>query len=925
MTNKMNFLQEVSNSILLTYGNKLNDLCIVTPSNRGGLHLKQCFHSQIGKTFLTPDIFSIEEFIQKIAGLTLISPEELLIRLYKLNQELKLMYHQNFYNFVNDAKTILQDFNDIDLSLANPQDVFSDLSRIKELSYFGKNESELSENQTNYLKFYQNIFPLYQQLKNELLENKLAYQGLLYRCVYENKEDIIKYFTYKKIIFVGFNALQNVEIEIINYLLEKNLADIYVDADEWYLNDTLQEAGMFLRKMKDDFHLKDLKIVGKYIENINKKIQIIGFPQNDLQPFYVEKILKELPNNKEEKTALVLADENLLLPLLYAIDTSEANISMGLSIRNSQIYHIINHFITTIENIQKYNNTIHYQDLYVFFSSPYIQNVLTLSNLDNDLIIDNLLQKGKLFYTIDDIKKINEHFPVDFIEVLTNLFQKSTEPESIINNLRAFLTLINNDKLLEIDKQIISLIYHHLDKLLLLFKQIDKHIKSYSALLDLYISSLTLSFKSNPMSSLQIIGMLETRILDFDNVIILSVNEDILPMGKSIKSFIPYDVKKHYKLPTYTHREAIFSYHFYRLLQRSKNIYLLYNTNNQNEKAEKSRFINQIQNEWNKIPSIDISEKILSYPQIKIPNNKPITIAKTPFIVEQLQNLRKYSPSMLNRYLECSLKFYFNDVLQLSEPQMISDDLQANVIGNVIHKILEELLKEGKYISKDIKNDNLEKKVLHAFLDKNLINIELDEKNILYEKNRLIYAITIKYIKDYLFFLKEQLEKREIIEIKDFEKKYEIKYEISNQFINKNIYLKGVIDRVDNRSDSITTIVDYKTGRVDSKTLFISKVEDVFSGNNSIAFQLMFYAFLYNCATKQTPIKAQIVYFRTLKEDMTIKIANSPLLDQPIFDDFKILLDKLIEDIHNNCIPFSQTENKDRCKYCAYQTICKRN
>ena len=340
----------------------------------------------------------------------MISQEELLIRFYKINQQQKIIYHQEFHEFVGDAKTILQDFNDIDLALAEAKNIFSDLSEIKELSYFGKSEEDLSDLQSNYLQFFKSIYTLYEELKKELLQNKIAYQGLLYRYVYENIENIAKHFTYKKIIFVGFNALQNAEIGIIRYFLNEDKAYIYFDAYECYLNDLLQESGMFLRKMQSDFKLKELKIIGNYIQTINKKIQIIGFPQNDLQTLYIEKILQELAISENEKTALALADENLLLPLLYAIDTTKANITMGFSLHNTQIYKLLYSFFTTIENIQKYGNTIHYKDLYVFLSSPYIQNTMDLSKMNIDVFLLNFLERGKLFYTAEDLKAIGRYF-----------------------------------------------------------------------------------------------------------------------------------------------------------------------------------------------------------------------------------------------------------------------------------------------------------------------------------------------------------------------------------------------------------------------------------------------------------------------------------------------------------------------------------
>ena len=918
------FLSQVANELWKNYKNSFHELCIVMPSNRGIIHLKQYLHEQIGETFIVPDFFSIELFMQKISGLSIIPQEELLIHLYKINQTLQILHKQEFYDFIGDAQILLQDFNDIDLNLVEPKDVFSDLSSIKELSFFGKTEEQLSESQRLYLLFYQRLLPLYEQLKNELINKKTAYQGLIYRCAYENRQELITHFLYKKYIFVGFNALQRAEWGIVDYLMKENLADFYVDADTWYLEDPMQEAGMFLRKLKTDLNIKDWKCVNNNISTLFKNVQIIGFPQRHLQTLHISKILQEMSVYNDKKTAIVLADESLLMPLLHAVDLSSANITMGVSIRYTQLYQLLYHYFITIENISGLNNASHlyYKDLYVFFSSPYIQRILEDFSLDANLFLTQFVKKGKLYFKREDIELLCYHFPKNLFDFLLSLFDQEIDAEKTVRNLQHLLQLIDQTQISDIDKKVIALLLEHIDYLTTIFNQISKNVKSYRFLFDLFVSTLSLSFKSNPMSSLQVMGMLETRTLDFDNVIILSVNEGVLPSGKKMQSFIPYDVKKHYNIPTYSQGEAIFSYHFYRLLQRAKNVYLLYDLDNQKGNAERSRFIHQIVSEWSVYPNIAITESILSYPKINLSENIPIEINKTDDVLQSMQQIRSFSASMLNRYLECGLKFYLYDVLRISEPETITEEIQANVIGSVIHKILESVLKDRKFNTIKIPYQELEEIVMNVFLDQNVTKMDLRKEDILYEKNHLIFKITIKYINDYFDFLEKELQQQNI-QILDYEKVIETSLLLDDSKINQTVRLKGIIDRLDIKQE-IITVLDYKTGNVETSDLHIKTIEDLFTGENAIAFQLMFYAYLYYSATRQSPLKAQVVSFKNKQKIIPLQIDKQDTITPEILDDFAKRLQNLILEINNPSLLFTQTTISKHCQWCDYATLCKR-
>ncbi|NLJ82491.1 MAG: DUF2800 domain-containing protein [Bacteroidales bacterium] len=920
MTESQSFLSLIADKLLEKYKNSLSNLCVIMPSNRSIVHLKYHLHQKIKGTFLLPDFLSIEEFMQQISGLSTINPEELLIMLYNINKKINVFDKHDFYDFIGDAKIVLQDFNDIDLSLANPEDVFSSLSSIKEMSFFGKEESQLSDYQRKYLNFFRNLHHLYTHFKEELLKNKTAYQGLLYRIAFEKREEITRNFPYEKYVFVGFNALQQAEWGIVDYLIKEQLADFYVDADKWYMEDGLQEAGVFLRKLKKNLNLTTWNFEKQYIETIPKKVKIMGFPQGVLQTTCLSNILASIGENKT--TAIVLADETLLLPVLHAIDTSKANITMGLSMRNTQLYKLIYNLFVIIENKLKSGDSIYHKDLSLIFNNPYIQSVLKESGVEVDVFLENYLKKGKLYYNKEELMDLCNIFPSFLKQILADLYEKISDAESVTRYISEYLNMIKNYKtdLEGIDKQIIDLFLDHMSYLTELFQRIEHNIKSYRFIFEQFASTLSLSFKSNPMSSLQIMGMLETRTLDFDHVIILSVNEGIIPSEKSLDSFLPYDVKSYYNLPTFTQNEAIFSYHFYRLLQRAKSIFLLYSLDSQTKEMEKSRFIRQINSEWNRFSHISISETVMAYPKIKTENPLVVKITKTEDILKTIQSIPHFSPSMLNRYLSCPLKFYYQDVLKVKETESITEEIQANVIGSVVHKVLESVL-NNQYARLTVPTSKqLEDIVLQSFLDSKVTHMELKEEDLMYEQNHLIFHIVLKYVKDYLEIFNKQLNDKTISSVIDFEKKLECMLEGNSFPIYK---LKGIADRLDNRG-GVVTVVDYKTGRVDSNSLKIKNIEDLFSGDFPVAFQLMFYAFLQYKSNNQTPLNAQIVSFRSIKEELKLSIDGQIELTETLFQEFAILLQQTIANINNSNLSFTQTDKQERCEWCEYNKICMR-
>ena len=389
------FLSQVAQHIHQQYGTQICDNCVIVPNRRSIVFLKQQLANVYNKPFLSPSFFSIEDFLESLTHLKNISTEEQLLTLCKVynelnkekNSEEKLPLHE----FAANAQIMLNDFNDIDANLLDAQVLFSSLAEIKELSFFGKTETELSPFQRNYLRFFKELGEYYTRFTTQLLQENKAYQGLIYRQVAENLTACFSKLPYKKYIFVGFNALSKVEHLIVEYLRQMDALDYLIDADSFYVENPIHEAGQFIRAVqKEVFDVKTLPITGNYYKETPKKIHLIGLPQTLTQAKALHELLEELKKSNPTltSTAIVPMDESLLLPILHAIDTKEANITMGYPIKQTVLFQLLKDLLIGLENKAKFTvsnelragrgrqNRMYYKDLFAFFNNPYIKDIL---------------------------------------------------------------------------------------------------------------------------------------------------------------------------------------------------------------------------------------------------------------------------------------------------------------------------------------------------------------------------------------------------------------------------------------------------------------------------------------------------------------------------------------------------------------------
>ena len=581
------FLDKLVDHLILKYPNKISDIVVILPNNRAKIYLLDKLKNKFDNYFFAPKTISIEEFIEELAGLRIIDSVELLFEFYGVYLNLNKDKVQNFEQFSNWAKTLLQDFNEIDRYLIDPNYVFSYLKEIRALERWDlsiEKKTELIEKQ---LDFWNKLPLFYESLYNHLKVKGIGYQGLIYRESVTNLEFFAQNLASEQLIFAGFNALNQAEEKVIQHLLAIDKAEIFWDIDRVFVDDTLHDTGLFVRRFKEKWiYYKTHPFEWIVNEFSNKKnIEIIGTSKTIGQAKIVSSIIEEIIS-KDVKTnldsvALVLGDENLLVPVLHSlpITVKTLNITMGYSSKNNPVQILIAKLFKMHNNAltRGVGYVFYYKDVLDVLSNPIVESYINATQL-----IGAIKKNNFTFITHQKVLSLQG----ETNELFDSLFQKWTDtPIEILERINQILLLVKQklDTNSEEDKIVKTFLYS-------IFKVINKlisycskndYINSGEVLFSIYkqvIDVAEVSFEGEPLSGLQIMGVLESRVLDFETVIITSMNEGKFPAGKSVNSFIPYDVKREIGLPTFKEKDAIYTYHFYHLLQRAKNIYLLYNT-----------------------------------------------------------------------------------------------------------------------------------------------------------------------------------------------------------------------------------------------------------------------------------------------------------------------------------------------------------
>ncbi len=905
------FITETLKTIL-TKQDSFENTVFILPSQRAGVFVKQALKEQITPGFL-PRIVNIQEFIEEVSGIYKIDTIQLLFHFYAIYKNIE-QEPDEFEIFISWANTVIQDFNEIDQHLINQKEIFTylkDIQRLKKWSV--KKPFEETKMVKNHFSFLEKLEVFYTDFYQLLLKKNSGYQGLIYReattkiDVYLNENPKTNY------VFMGFNALNKAEELLFQTMLSFGKTAVFWDIDESFLNNNHQ-AGTFIRKYKSEWKYyltNEVQTISSHFEQ-EKNIEVIGASKNSTQIKHVGEILNKLPNLNN--TAYVLADESLLPITLNSLPkkVQEINITMGYPLKDiptTSLFTAIFQLYSTQEKLQKTTKEqFYHKDVLQFFKHASIYPLLEIdqTNLFEEISI-KFTKENNAFISATQLEFLLQPIEESVRKIILAVFKPFENSNEFIERIIDLINLLK-DTANALEKEYLYRFYIVFTQLYNL--QTEYHfLKTFKTIHQLFIQLInteTISFKGEPLHGLQLMGMLETRVLDFENVIITSVNENILPKNSTQNTFIPFDVKLDFGLPTYREKDAIFSYHFFRLLQRAKNIYLLYNSENDTfGGGEKSRFIAQLLHLKKDINEIQVSPKVQTE---KIPVQE---IEKTTEIIEVLKKLAKkgFSPSALTNYLYDPFAFYKQKILGLKEYKEVEETVASNTMGTIIHDTLDALYKP--FIGQFIKQENI--KEMFTKVDDLVVfyfKKHFHNSDVFTGRNRLIFEVSKDYVNRFLQNEQELVSDNNYLKIIATEQDLETIIEIEG--FDFPIKIHGQVDRID-ELNGITRIIDYKTGNVVASNLKVNDITTISDEKYSKAIQVLLYAFLYTSNNSiNKPIEGGIISFKNLKSGL-LRVdfgKKDHEITQEKMDVFLESIKELIKEIFNLEIPFTEKIHK---------------
>ena len=960
------FLSDVAAFLYKKYGEQVSDTVLVFPNKRAGLFFRYYLSEHAKKPLWSPQIHTISSFVQSLSSLQLADRYSLLFSLYDIYAAVNInagnVFNESIDKFFFWGNMLLADFDDIDKSLASADDLFKNLAGLKNidehynhlepeqlvaLQSFWKNisVSKQSDEKDNFIRIWDVLALIYKNFTTKILSENLAYEGLIYRqvatAISGNKLAGLP----EKIVFAGFNTLSTSEKAILSYCNRQAETLFFWDVDDVFMKKEELDTVSILKSNMGEFPPPEDFKPGFNKNSGKKRIELIGVPQEIGQVKSVAEKLRQLYKNQPatntamefNHAAIVLPAEYLLFPLLNSLppEISGINITMGFPLRNTNLAALIESILGMLKNKQlskESGSRYYHKDVTEIIKHPYIQHLNVSKNKE---LLDEIIRHNRIYIAEDQLAGISE---------LTDLLFQSENNSLPLLDFLALITkeLYKQENGAENDFELefIYRFYTELNRLkeLISEKNMEISMETLFSLVREIIRSTRLPFSGEPLAGIQVMGAMETRCLDFKNLFILSMNEGKWPPSKSSGSFIPYNIRKAFGLPTFKDEEAIYSYNFYRLLQRAENITLFYNTETgYNGEGEKSRYLNQLIYD----SEFEIHESVMKLP-VKPAVTEEITIEKDETVMRILEgflagkdNNSRFSPTALNSYLDCSLKFYFSYVAGLQEPETVADEIDAAVFGNLLHYSLEYIYEEWmKHEKNQLLNDDFEK--LSKHLEPGIIHAfkkVYDSKgnDFIFEGNNLLVRnILQKYIKEILKIDKQHAP----FELVSLESRQLFPDDIPLGKSGLKPGLKGTIDRIDRKEDYIR-IIDYKTGIVDNLFKGIDSLFDRSNmKRNKAAFQLLFYCMLYaeNNPSETLKIVPGLYGMRSVFNEKfdfrlickTDKEAETVTNARIFLPDFKEKLGLLIDEIFDKNTAFSQVDDQKVCEYCPFITICNR-
>ena len=957
----VSFLYRIAQVYYQQFDSEISRFTFVFPNRRAGIFFRYYLSTITDKPVFSPEILTIDECFASASNYQLADRLSNLFKIYKIYKELSKS-DETFDSFVFWGEMLLNDFEDIDKYKVDARQLFTNITELKEIDQlfkvfsekqleairqFWKNFVPVIEGKTSeeFISIWKILYAVYEQFHAELKAEGTATEGMICRDVVErlNNRSEIEAWNDKQFVFIGFNALNPCEKSLMSALQKRGQADFYWDYEANELRDVNNPASYFFAENTSVFPSK--LSIEPIVASINEKdVQLIAVPSAVGQTRQVYSILNNIypetdQNTSWINTAVVLPDENLLVPLLHAIPEQirKVNVTMGYPMNVTPVSGLIEHIFDLQKrlHVSGGKTSFYFQSVMNIINHQYIT---LLAENEVKAISSKMIRYNWVYVNADELTTS---------QLLSTIFTPQTDPKTFLSYLLEIMNLLQEGwKKREVESSKFSLESDFLYQYYISINRIDGIIKNLPEVIDLSIdtliklirqltSGITIPFVGEPLEGLQIMGVLETRGIDFDNLIITSFNEGVYPKKNTSNSFIPYNLRRGFSLPTFEHHDAITSYNFYRLIHRAKRIFFLYDSRTEGmQTGEISRFIHQLIYHY----GVNIKKKNVNF-DISFGGAKLIQITKTPAIMKKLdtfssedENASALSASSIKTYIDCPLQFYLSRVEKLEQTDEIKETIEDDMFGNLFHATMEYLYQpfKGKIMQNSdfdeiIANPLLiEKQIKKAFCVK-YFNKPFDENVTIDGNNLLISRVIHKYVKQVLKTDKKYAPFKYI----DAEKRCKMRFPISKREVN----LKGFIDRIDEKEGKIR-ILDYKTG---TGNLEFKSWNEVFEHNNDkrpkYVLQTFLYGLFYKNEAQGKIMIPGIYYMRDVFKDsfVTELIYKPDKQTKKVVDDFSEFeeeftspLTTCLEEIFGPAVPFFQTTSTEPCKYCSYTSICNR-
>ena len=945
------FLEEVAERLYARYGEALSERAVLFPSRRARLFFTEALSRIVGRPIWQPQWVTVDDLMSEISGLHTGERIRLITELYKVYST----YHDEpFDKFYFWGDLLLNDFDTIDKYRIDADMLFRNISDLKELesdlsyltpaqlqiirtfwSSFGR-EADLSKEKRRFLAIWRTLGPIYRDYRKRLESVGIAYNGMVQRAAAERlQEGSFAFPEPRHYVVAGFNALSECEKRLFRFLATNAETDFYWDYDSYYTVNSEQEAGLFVRDNIVRFPARD----DLSHDNMRheKQLTAVAAVSNAVQCKYVAEILQQLSAEAplDKRTAIVLTDENLLMPLLYALpsEANEINVTMGYPLRSTLAYTFIERLIELQHHRRTDKNghtAFYHTDVTGLLSHPYVMehdSATTATQQETILRERRIAVDADWLGTTELLKRIFRPVATwpDMSDYLLDVLEDIAHTPYSGDDARERIEFLS-----VISAEIVKL-RNSLEKC-----EIDITPEIYASLLRRHLQTQRIPFEGEPLRGVQVMGILETRNLDFDHVIILSMTDDNFPGNRLAQaSFIPYNLRAAYSLPTPEHHEGVYAYYFYRLIQRAKSVHMLYCSHaDEKSTGEPSRYIRQLDYESGfPIRKIEVGV------DVNLAESNSIEVPKDANVLHSLARFTDstdpatLSPTAFFRYVACPLRFYFASVARLKPDDEITEEIDAPMFGTILHAAVQKLyarIKDESHPSNTLKallRTDAIARAVEAAINENYLHDETASAQDYTGNLLLTKEIVMRYLRGGVLPYDAANDR---FTLSGLEETVDYGFPFPTSDGERILKFAGIADRIDRLDDGSLRVVDYKTG---SPHLEFKGVESLFRGMGrqrlSNIVQTLLYAMMLYHKHRIDAVPA-LYYVRAihrpdyspLLNDKEAGVCGAPYAFY--CEKFEQLVRETLTEIYDPAVPFRQCEDRDTCTYCDFNPICKR-